>query len=136
VHAWSFYGEQLLRSRVAADEVDQYVANARHTSAEALQRLLRPFGASIDPSHVHLQRGDASEVIGRMASTLPADVLVMGTVARTGIPGLLMGNTAETVLPSITCDVLVVKPQGFVSPLSRPEEHAAADDRASVSRSA
>jgi nucleotide-binding universal stress UspA family protein len=42
----------------------------------------------------------------------------MGTVARTGINGLLMGNTAEMILTQIDCSVLAVKPQGFVSPVT------------------
>ena len=42
----------------------------------------------------------------------------MGTVARTGIPGLLIGNTAESVLSQVGCSVIAVKPDGFVSPVA------------------
>jgi len=42
----------------------------------------------------------------------------MGTVARTGIKGLIIGNTAEVILNGIQCSVLAVKPDGFVSPLA------------------
>ena len=42
----------------------------------------------------------------------------MGTVSRTGIAGLIIGNTAETILRSVRCSVLAVKPEGFVSPVS------------------
>ena len=45
----------------------------------------------------------------------------MGTVARTGIPGLLIGNTAETILQRVDCSVLAVKPDGFVSPVGLDE---------------
>jgi nucleotide-binding universal stress UspA family protein len=41
----------------------------------------------------------------------------MGTVARTGVRGFIMGNTAETVLEQIDCSVLAIKPQGFVTPV-------------------
>ena len=50
-----------------------------------------------------------------MAESLPADVVVMGTVARVGVPGLLMGNTAEDVLNNLDCAVLALKPEGFES---------------------
>jgi universal stress protein E len=43
------------------------------------------------------------------------DILVMGTVARTGIPGFVIGNTAENVLEALKCSVLAMKPNGFVS---------------------
>ena len=35
--------------------------------------------------------------------------IVLGTVARKGISGALIGNTAEGVLESAHCDVMVVK---------------------------
>lgn len=41
----------------------------------------------------------------------------MGSVARTGISGLIMGNTAERILGSLPCSVITVKPEGFVSPI-------------------
>ena len=41
----------------------------------------------------------------------------MGTLARTGIEGYLIGNTAETVLQRVECSVLTTKPDGFVSPV-------------------
>ena len=46
------------------------------------------------------------------------DVIVMRTVARTGLPGLITGNIAEQVLSQITCSVLAIKPDGFVSPIT------------------
>jgi len=49
------------------------------------------------------------------------DVVVMGTVARTGIAGLVMGNTAERVLRRLRGSVLAVKPPGFQSPVIRHE---------------
>jgi nucleotide-binding universal stress UspA family protein len=43
------------------------------------------------------------------------DLVVMGTVARAGIAGMLIGNTAERVLRKLPCSVLTVKPDVFVS---------------------
>jgi nucleotide-binding universal stress UspA family protein len=42
----------------------------------------------------------------------------MGTVARTGIPGFIMGNTAETILNQIDASVLAIKPPGFGTPVT------------------
>lgn len=54
----------------------------------------------------------------KMADTLQADLVVMGTIARSGIAGAIIGNTAETVLSQLHCSVLAVKPKGFVSPVT------------------
>ncbi|WP_421712475.1 universal stress protein [Aeromonas salmonicida] len=45
------------------------------------------------------------------------DILVMGTVARTGISGFFIGNTAENVVQKLECSLLALKPNGFVSPV-------------------
>jgi hypothetical protein len=45
----------------------------------------------------------------------------MGTVARTGIAGFVMGNTAEMMLRQLRGSVLAVKPPGFVTPVTLPE---------------
>ena len=45
------------------------------------------------------------------------DLVVMGTVSRAGISGLLMGNTAERVLSHIQASVLTVKPDEFQTPV-------------------
>jgi len=49
---------------------------------------------------------------------LDVDLMIMGTVARTGIPGFFIGNTAESILSQIDCSVLTIKPPGFVSPVN------------------
>ncbi|HTU17011.1 MAG TPA: universal stress protein [Gemmataceae bacterium] len=45
------------------------------------------------------------------------DLLVMGTIARSGMAGVMIGNTAERLLPELSCSLLAVKPKDFVSPV-------------------
>lgn len=83
-------------------------------------KLYRAIGAEaydyLSP-RIHLPRGSASTTIPVLVGDLKADLLVMGTVARTGIPGLFIGNTAEAILEQLQCSVLAIKPPGFVSPV-------------------
>lgn len=67
---------------------------------------------------VHLPMGTARTQVPRLVERLKADMVVMGTVARTGIPGFIIGNTAEAVLHQLQCSVLALKPPGFVSPVT------------------
>jgi universal stress protein E len=46
------------------------------------------------------------------------DLLVMGTIARGGVQGIMIGNTAERLLPEVPCSVLAVKPPDFRSPVT------------------
>ncbi len=67
---------------------------------------------------LHIVKGEAHRVIQDLAQEHKADLVVMGTVARTGIPGLIMGNTSESILNNIGCSLLAVKPPGFVTPVT------------------
>ncbi len=44
-------------------------------------------------------------------------LLVMGTIGRGGIRGIMIGNTAERLLPEVGCSVLAVKPPDFICPV-------------------
>jgi nucleotide-binding universal stress UspA family protein len=68
---------------------------------------------------VHLPMGSGQREIPALVKELKIDLVVMGTVSRTGIPGFIIGNTAETILDQLQCSVLVIKPSGFVSPVPK-----------------
>lgn len=42
----------------------------------------------------------------------------MGSVGRSGIAELLIGNTAEEMLRRTDCSILALNPPGFVSPVA------------------
>ena len=68
-------------------------------------------------ARVHVVNGMAEFVIPDIAKSENIDLLVMGTVCRTGIPGFFIGNTAEKILDEVDCSVLTVKPETFQSPV-------------------
>ncbi len=68
-------------------------------------------------SQLHIDEGPADTLIPRIAREVKASVTVIGTVARTGISGALIGNTAEVVLDQLASDVLVLKPDDMLAHL-------------------
>jgi nucleotide-binding universal stress UspA family protein len=120
LHAWTAPGEGLLRGEpmLAHGEVERYVEDSRAEARKALDRLVAKSPGSSERRFVHLLKGDPAEVIVEFAKTRQIDLIVMGTVARSGIGGLLIGNTAESILQRVDCSVLAVKPDGFESPLA------------------
>lgn len=60
-------------------------------------------------AEVHVEEGSPAYAINTVANRIGAGVIVIGTVARKGIKGAVIGNTAEGVLEAAKCDVLVVK---------------------------
>jgi nucleotide-binding universal stress UspA family protein len=65
--------------------------------------------------------GEAGHLIPELATAKEVELIVMGTVSRTGVAGLLIGNTAERILHQVDCSVLTVKPDGFVTPVRSDE---------------
>jgi universal stress protein E len=62
----------------------------------------------VEPARVHLRHGNAAAVIRLLAEELAADLIIIGTVARSGLMGTVVGNTAERVLDDTASDVLVL----------------------------
>jgi universal stress protein E len=65
---------------------------------------------AIGSRNAHLRSGDPAIELPFLARSLKAGMVVMGAVSRSAIKRLFIGNTAERVLDSLTCDVLIVKP--------------------------
>ena len=62
-------------------------------------------------------KDEPEEVIPGYTVDHEVDLVVMGTVARSGIAGMVTGNSAEAILSNIKCSVLALKPSNFVSPI-------------------
>lgn len=128
LHAWDAPGENMLRMWSDGGDPDvavgAYLDGIRHAHEAGLaalrheaERMAAERGIGIAVESM-LVRGEPRDVIPETVQALEASVLVMGTVARTGIPGLIIGNTAEDIVNSVECDLLTVKPQGFRTPLA------------------
>lgn len=120
IHAWRLEGESQLRRgrhRPPTEQVDAIVADAHQAATEGLKHLME-YRPDLDvPVHVHLEKGEAGAVVPRVIEETDPGVVVMGTLARTGLQGVFMGNTAERVLGTIHVPVLAVKPRGFETPV-------------------
>ena len=56
-----------------------------------------------------VKAGPAAQTIVDLAASAPAELVVVGTHGRTGLSRLTLGSTAEAVIRSATCSVLVVR---------------------------
>ena len=102
---------------------EESIRYARKQLKRIYESLLDGLLSSIDLNrvitHRHLLRNeDVPKAIVKLVKSNAIDLLVMGTVCRTGLPGFFIGNTAEKVLSEVSCSVLTVKPEGFVTPVT------------------
>jgi len=118
---WDYPLEKACRDnpwvRLSSEAVDKAVATIKREHRNSLDALIveSRIGGHIT---VHHQRDTPAAGIAQLTGNLQIDILVMGTVARVGISGYIIGNTAENILGQVSCSVLALKPNGFVSPVS------------------
>ncbi|WP_166362762.1 universal stress protein [Pseudomonas akapageensis] len=99
----------------AADPVYQLKETIEARYREQCQAFQAEF--DVDDAHLHIAEGPADVLIPFTAHKLGTAVTVIGTVARRGISGALIGNTAEVVLDQLESDVLVLKTQEIIDHL-------------------
>ena len=121
IHAWYLQEEQALRhgryTKGLKGEVDALVAREQAAAQARVAALMADY-PQVPAGRIVLAKGHPGDAIADHAAASAADAIVMGTVGRTGIGGFIMGNTAETILGRVTCAVIAVKPEGFVSPVT------------------
>ena len=127
LHVWDATGEGVMRGAFMSTpevQIVAYVEQVRRHNEQLFNAFLRKAEANMSADALeyltpkkHLVKGWARKELPALAKRIDADLVVMGTVGRAGVPGFIMGNTAEAVLNQLTCSVLAIKPQGFVSPV-------------------
>jgi nucleotide-binding universal stress UspA family protein len=85
-------------------------------SAEAIERLNeeltgihRKHAPTFRPENCHIRGGRPYEVIVRLAREINADLIVLATRGYSGLKRLLLGSTAERVVRTAPCPVLVMR---------------------------
>jgi universal stress protein E len=119
LQAWTAFGESTLRGRMSTDELGAFRADARQTATDDLSNFVVEFGGRLAGATLALEEGEPEDVVPAYVRSHNMDVVVMGTIARSGIAGMLMGNTAERVLQRLRgASVLAIKPASFTSPVA------------------
>jgi universal stress protein E len=130
VHAWETLAQKTTLSRgdISPEGLTNYVKGDHERHRMELNRLAGDLCGWIGKDAydylspcLHLPEGSAKKVIVPLAAELRADLVVMGTVARTGIAGVFIGNTAEAIIDQLACSVLAIKPPGFRTPVQFDE---------------
>lgn len=121
ISCWNYQYENYLRDsnslHLSKKEIQEIVTQTQLEHRLALEILIKEanIGDNYQLQHV---KGLPAQVMGKVIEDEKVDILVMGTLARTGIPGFIIGNTAENIVQKLGCSLLALKPNGFVSPVS------------------
>lgn len=109
-------------------EPEDYFGFMTSTPSETLEREKASRIERLEKELLELGRGESAEISVHLGSPQveiynylqehETDVLIMGTSGRTGVAALVVGNTAETLLPWIRCSLLALKPEAVIGQAS------------------
>lgn len=107
---------ELQLERESMDEA-QYRAQLDAIDEAGRQHIIKALGRDVPPSACHIGASSPERAIRECVWRHQPDLVVLGTVSRGGIAGLVMGNTAERIVDEIDTSLLTVKPPGFDPPV-------------------
>jgi len=92
------------------------IANQTGADLHAVNAYIGSFGfvhppdlarrVGIERNRAHVGEGSPEVIVAEQAQAVGAQLVVIGSRARSGLSGLVVGNTAERILDMVSCDVL------------------------------
>jgi universal stress protein E len=131
LHAFHSYDPRIAIATATANAylpvslpLDEIEREMREQHGKRFNEIISYHGIGDD--HAHLVCGRTHEELPALATAAKADVVVMGAVARNRWKRLFVGATAERTLDHLPCDLLIIKPDWFVTPADILERKEAA----------
>ncbi len=103
LHIVSALAEEMMLVMGDNEEEEDDVEDSVLSSAKIISST---FGVPVN--QVHIRHNDPSEAILKTAAEVGADLVIIGSIARKGLTGALIGNTAEKVLDQLPMDVMTI----------------------------
>jgi nucleotide-binding universal stress UspA family protein len=110
VYVWQPVAETRVISRTSDEAHAAYVESSMRRASEDLTAFANTFDDRLVGTRLELRRGQVDDAILELIVAEGIDVLVMGTMGRTGLARHVLGNTAERVLERFPCSIVTVKP--------------------------
>jgi universal stress protein E len=99
------------------DAIDAFIRSERDLASSEVALQLKSAGYEGE-WEMHAGQTSPARAVLEAEQRLAPDVVVMGSISRAGIAGLLVGATAERMLGMLDCSLLIVKPDDFVCPVT------------------
>jgi nucleotide-binding universal stress UspA family protein len=110
----AYYARAMFAPFTAADQ--EFLTGIARREQEAAMRLMNEQVAKLNPPghdaakvETMVRRGVPSDVVAEVCKEVGADLLVVGTHARTGVRHAILGSIAERLVRTAPCQVLVVR---------------------------
>lgn len=114
---WQAPAARLFEPRLDPGEFDAWLLALEAEARFGLEKITSDARPALPSERVRLLQGDPRRVLPGLVERERFDVLVIGSLGRVGVAGLLIGDTAESMIRSVRCSVLALKPPGFICPV-------------------
>lgn len=122
VHGWLIKKEIGVgitgHTSISEEKFQQLRQQVKTEKLERLKAIVSPYQQPGLTIVTKLIEKNPNLAIAETVEKTSVDLTVMGTLYRTGIAGVLMGNTAEETLPLLNSSLLAIKPDDFKSPIA------------------
>lgn len=108
-----------MAAQLHADD-EGYLERTEDETRAQIHELLTRIGYTGRPE-LHIGLTTPTRGVLECVARCTPDLVVLGTVSRGGVAGLLLGNTAERLLQRIDASLLTIKPADFVCPVELEE---------------
>lgn len=120
--SWHLAEEYTLESpmlNISREEIESMKLKRKMRVAEAFEKVIVAHKDILQGTETHFLEGEPGEVIADYAKKNQINLVILGTLARSGVKGFVIGNTAETIINHIDCSIMAIKPDDFTSLLVR-----------------
>jgi universal stress protein E len=97
--------------------LEKMLAAAEQAAFVTLAAVAEPLG--IPRAHLHVVARHPTDAVEEVAGETGSQIVALGSLSRSGLDRLLIGNTAEALIDRLGCDILVVKPPNFPHKVAR-----------------
>lgn len=86
-------------------DAELHIVNVYKDSLNYPDRAQLANKTQVDTANIHVKSGDPDEIIAQVATEIDADLVVLGTRARSS---RWRGNTSERIITKVSCDILTI----------------------------
>jgi nucleotide-binding universal stress UspA family protein len=115
LHVLSVYAYPTLPSTDLPAEVVRYQEDLMRRTDDLMRQKMQDYLAPLQAHGLEivplLRVGNPRDVIPEVATTLKADLLILGSHSKRGVFDIVLGGTAQQVSKSAPCTVVLVSPK-------------------------
>jgi len=108
LHVYGIWGEEQLSMAGAGEKAEQYRQRTELWAMTSMDKWRLGIDLAGHPVRQYVRKGYASSAIAQFAADRKNDLVAMGTVRRSGVFNVLLGNVTENTLRTVPCDILIV----------------------------